>query len=70
MFNLFKKIICKPAAEKWEAEYRMEDGQTGKCFSIYEVEAVERAADKRDHKSVWFRVNGGEWFNSFEYRAV
>ena len=68
--NLFNRIFKKNTQENnnnWYADYRMEDGRTGRVWSTFEVDAVERIAFKNNHNELWWSVMGGEWFNGFSY---
>lgn len=51
--------------EQWYADFRMEDGQTGRVYTVEEITSVENAAFKLGHKAIYWSVNGGEWFNSW-----
>lgn len=70
---MFKKLLNRIFQSKvkednsWYADYKMEDGRTGRVWSTFEVDAVERIAFKCNHKSLWWSVKGGEWFNGFSY---
>lgn len=68
LFNkLFNKKINKtPIVEEWYADYRMEDGQTGRIYSSFEIDSVENAAYNRGHNAIYWSIKGGEWFNSWE----
>ena len=68
MFKMFAKLFKKShEVDNWFADFRMEDGRTGRVFSVYEIEAVENNARKAGHKAIYWSVNGGEWFNSWEW---
>lgn len=68
MLEKIKSLFQKSApVDNWYADYRMEDGQTGRVFTLLEVCSVERVACKRGHKSLWWSVNGGDWFDGFKY---
>lgn len=64
MFKFFKKNTTQ---DNWFADYRMEDGKTGRVYSTFEVDAVERVAYKKGHNAIYWSVKGGEWFNSWSY---
>ena len=69
---MFKKLLSKVFKkshedDNWFADFRMEDGRTGRVFSVYEVDLVEGLAHKAGHKAIYWSVNGGEWFNSWEW---
>ncbi len=70
MFKKIKNLFNKPVVvDDWYADFKMEDGQTGRVFSVWELEAVEGVARKRGHKSLMWSVKGDEWFDSFKYQG-
>lgn len=67
MFNKIKRLFTRKTEQnEWYAEYKMEDGQTGRVYDIWSVYSVEQIAYNRGHKSLWFSVMGGDWFDSFK----
>lgn len=64
MKNLFKRN--RKPVDNWYADYRMEDGSTGRITETIEIYRVENIAHERGHSAIYWSVNGGEWFNSWE----
>lgn len=65
---MFKKIFRKnkKSAAEWYADYIRENGKTGRVYSTYEVDIVERLAIDHGENSILWSVCGGEWFDSFQ----
>ena len=64
---MFKKLFNKSRkANEWFADYRMEDGRTGRVYDGFEIDIVENIARKAGHTAIYWSVNNGEWFNSWE----
>ena len=70
MKNFFKKLFKKNADRgnqiEWYAEYKTDDGHTGRVDEVWMIDIIEQKAMKDGCKSCMWSVMGGEWFDSFQ----
>lgn len=52
--------------DDWYCDHIMEDGTIERVYDIGQVEAVERAAERKGLTECWWINKNGEKFNSFQ----